>query len=99
LNDPQHFIKLPKAQRTRIKAYNAEQLAKLFAATTPDEYLRYLFFLRTGCREQEVQYASWRGIDLENLRYSVSDEGKRMLRLFRRTTRSLSLKPDLPTGP
>ena len=70
------LIKLPKAQRTRTKAYNAEQLAKLFAATTPEGYLRYLFFLRTGCREQEVQQASWRDIDLKNLRYSVLDEGK-----------------------
>jgi integrase/recombinase XerD len=43
---------------------------------TPEEYLRYLFFLRTGCREQEVQYATWRDIDLKNLRYTVSGEGK-----------------------
>ena len=70
------LIKLPKVQRTRTKAYNADQLAKLFAAMTPEEYLRYLFFLRTGCREQEVQYASWRDIDLKNLRYSVTGEGK-----------------------
>ena len=70
------LIKLPKVQRTRTKAYNPEELSKLFAAMTPEEYLRYLFFLRTGCREQEVQYATWRDIDLKNLRYSVSGEGK-----------------------
>ncbi|HWH56166.1 MAG TPA: hypothetical protein VN682_00980 [Terriglobales bacterium] len=70
------LIKLPKVQRTSTKAYNAEQLAKLFAAMTPEEYLRYLFLLRTGCREQEVQYASWRDIDLKKLRYSVTGEGK-----------------------
>src|SRR4029077_7788828 len=34
------IIKLPKVQRTRTKAYNPEQLSKLFAAMTPEEYLR-----------------------------------------------------------
>jgi len=70
------LIKLPKVQRTRTKAYNADELAKLFAAMTAEEYLKYLFFLRTGCREQEVQYATWRDIDLKNLRYTVTGEGK-----------------------
>jgi integrase/recombinase XerD len=70
------LIKLPKVQRTRTKAYNADELGKLFAAMTPAEYLRYLFFLRTGCREQEVQFATWRDIDLKNLRYTVTGEGK-----------------------
>lgn len=70
------LIKLPKVQRTRTKAYNADELARLFATMKPEEYLRYLFFLRTGCREQEVQYATWRDIDLKNLRYTVTGEGK-----------------------
>jgi integrase len=70
------LIKLPKVQRTRTKAYNSEALTKLFAAMTPEEYLRYLFFVRTGCREQEVQYAAWRDIDVKNLRYSVTGDGK-----------------------
>lgn len=70
------LIKLPKVHRTRTKAYNADELSKLFAPMTPEEYLRYLFFLRTGCREQEVQFATWRDIDLKNLRYTVSGEGK-----------------------
>jgi integrase len=63
-------------QRTRTKAYNCEELAKLFAVMAAEEYLRYLFFLPTGCREQEVQYATWRDIDLKNLRYTVTGEGK-----------------------
>jgi integrase len=70
------LIKLPKVQRTRTKAYNSDALTKLFAAMTPEEHLRYLFFVRTGCREQEVQYAAWREIDLKNLRYTVTGEGK-----------------------
>jgi hypothetical protein len=37
---PSKLIKLPKVQRTRTKAYNPEELPKLFAAMTPEEYLR-----------------------------------------------------------
>ena len=70
------LIKLPKVQRTRTKAYNPDELSKLFAAMTPEEYRRYLFFVRTGCREQEVQYATWKDLDLKGLRFMVSGEGK-----------------------
>jgi len=76
IEKPSKLIKLPKVQRTRTKAYNPEELTKLFAAMTPEEYLRYLFFVRTGCREQEVQYATWKDLDLKNLRFTVSGEGK-----------------------
>ena len=70
------LIKLPKVQRTRTKAYNPSELSALFAAMTPEEYLRYLFFVRTGCREQEVQYATWKDLDLKGLRFTVSGDGK-----------------------
>jgi len=69
-------VKLPKVQRVRTKAYNPDELAMLFKVMTPEEYLRYLFFVRTGCREQEVQFATWRDIDLKNLRFTVTGEGK-----------------------
>jgi integrase len=70
------LVKLPEVQRTKAKAYNADELAKLFAANAREGYLRYLFFLRAGCREQEIQFATWRDIDLKNLRYTVTGEGK-----------------------
>ena len=73
---PSKLIKLPKVQRTRTKAYNSDELSKLFAAMKPEEYLRYLFFVRTGCREQEVQYATWKDLDLKGLRFTVSGDGK-----------------------
>jgi integrase/recombinase XerD len=73
---PSKLIKLPTVQRTRTKAYNPDELSKLFAVMTPEEYLRYLFFVRTGCREQEVQYATWKDLDLKGLRFTVSGEGK-----------------------
>ena len=70
------LIKLPKVQRTRTKAYNPDELSKLFAVMTPEEHLRYLFFVRTGCREQEVQFATWKDLDLKGLRFTVSGDGK-----------------------
>src|SRR6202795_709607 len=76
IEKPSKLIKLPKVQRTRTKAYNPDELSKLFAAMTPEGYLRYLFFVRTGCREQEVQYATWKDLDLKSLRFTVSGEGK-----------------------
>ncbi len=70
------LVKLPKVQRVRTKAYNSDELSQLFAVMIPEEYLRYLFFLRTGCREQEVQFATWRDVDLKKLRFTITGEGK-----------------------
>jgi integrase/recombinase XerD len=55
VENPSRLIKVPKVHKTRTKAYNSEELTKLFAAMTPDEYLRYLYLCPHGCREQEVQ--------------------------------------------
>src|ERR1700733_8179172 len=76
IDTPSKIVKLPKVQRTRTKAYNSDELSKLFAVMTPEEYLRYLFFVRTGCREQEIQYATWKDLDVKSLRFTVSGEGK-----------------------
>jgi integrase/recombinase XerD len=70
------LVKLPKYERTRVKAYNPSELAKLFAEMTPQEYLQYLFFVRTGCREQEVQFATWNDLDFSAQRYTVTGKGK-----------------------
>jgi integrase/recombinase XerD len=49
---------------------NAE-LEKLFAAANQEETDRYKFFLLSGCREQEVQFAAWSDIDFEKKTYTV----------------------------
>jgi integrase/recombinase XerD len=67
---------MPKVESKRPKAYMREEIGKLFSAMAPDEYLRYRFFLVTGCREQEVQYASWDDLDLNKGTYHVTGEGK-----------------------
>jgi integrase len=85
---PSKIIKLPKVQRTRTKAYNPDELSKLFAAMTPEEYLRYLFFVRTGCREQEVQYATWKDLDLRDCVSQRAARASPMSPSFQRITRS-----------
>ena len=46
-----------------VKAYRPDELRALFAVATPEEWIRYQFFLATGAREQEVMYAEWDAID------------------------------------
>jgi hypothetical protein len=43
--------------------YQPEELEALFKVCSPDEQVRYLFFLLTGERDKEVRYTSWNDID------------------------------------
>jgi len=45
-----------------VKAYTRTELAKLFAAADPEEWLLYHFFLATGARDEEVQTACYSDI-------------------------------------
>ena len=47
----------------KVSAYRPDELRRLFAAATPDEWLMLQFFLCSGGREQEVMYAEWESID------------------------------------
>ncbi len=53
------LVSLPEPLHTRPKAYADDEIPKLFDVMTAEERVRYLFFLHTACREQEVQYATW----------------------------------------
>jgi integrase len=56
---------LPKVTEPEVDYYNEhdpDELKKFFAACGADERIRYLFFLRTGCREREVMFATWADI-------------------------------------
>jgi integrase/recombinase XerD len=56
-----------------VRAYRDDELQKLFAVTDPEEQLLYNFFLATGAREQEIQYATWSDVDLEDGIFTVRD--------------------------
>jgi integrase len=71
------LVSVPKPVQSRPKAYSNEELGKLFGNMTPEEHARYIFFLHTGCREQEVQYATWDDIDFKQQKFHVTGDGKR----------------------
>jgi integrase len=68
---PTKLVKMPRLQRVTAKPYSSEELKRIFAAMDPEEYIRYLFFVHSGCREQEVQYAEWSDIDFEEGTYTL----------------------------
>lgn len=61
----------PKFTQEEPEAYERETLDIFFAACDEDEHLVYSFFLMTGMREQEVMYATWKGVDFQNNTISV----------------------------
>lgn len=61
----------PQYVETEPEIYDQETLDRFFAACDEDERLLFQFFLMTGCREQEVIYATDRCVDFENCTVSV----------------------------
>jgi integrase/recombinase XerD len=57
-----------------VAAYSAETLKALFAAASPEEYELFQFFLCTGARDQEVQYATWPDIDFHRKTFTVREK-------------------------
>lgn len=55
----------PKYVEEEVSVYTQEELTAFFAACTPTENLWFTFFLKTGCREQEVMNADWSWVDFE----------------------------------
>ena len=62
----------PKFVEEEPEIYDQETLDKFFAACDADELLLFEFFLQTGMREQEVIYATDRGVDFETVRSESS---------------------------
>src|SRR5260370_21571794 len=73
---PSQLVSLPEPVRSRPKAYPNEEIVTLFSAMTDEEKVRYLFFLHTGCREQEVMYATWDDVDFRQRKYHVTGDDK-----------------------
>jgi integrase len=68
------LVSVAKPVKQKPRAYSDGEIKKLFEAMTEEEWERYAFFLSTGCREQEVMYATWDDIDFAHKTYKV--EGK-----------------------
>jgi integrase/recombinase XerD len=54
--------------------YTSRELALLLNHATEDEVDLIMFFLGTGCREQEVQYATWRDVSFDQRIFSVTEK-------------------------
>jgi integrase/recombinase XerD len=79
LNENGIKIRLPKGENPRVaknppKPYTDAEIGALFAVMTPEENIRFKFFLGTGCREQEVQFAAWSDIDFERGTYHICEK-------------------------
>jgi integrase len=68
------LVSVAKPVKQKPRAYSDAEIKKLFEVMNEEEWERYGFFLSTGCREQEVMYATWDDIDFAHKTYKV--EGK-----------------------
>ncbi len=55
---------LPKFTKTKVRAYNPQEMAKLYEDATLDEADLLIFLLCTSAREQEAQFVCWPDVDL-----------------------------------
>jgi integrase len=69
VQNPSKLVEMPTVDEEPAEPYTRQELSKLFATMTPEERVRYQFFLDSGCREKEVQFATWD--DIINGEYSV----------------------------
>src|SRR5260370_30820116 len=76
VESPSQLVSLPEPVRSRPKAYPTEEIITLLETMTDEEKVRYLFFLHTGCREQEVMYATWEDVEFKQRKYHVTGDGK-----------------------
>jgi integrase len=57
-----------------VSAYSAEEIRSMLRVATGEESVLIQFFLYTGAREQEVQYATWRDVDFVAKTFTVSEK-------------------------
>ena len=69
-----------------VRAYNADELATLFAAASADERLLFHFLLGTGFRDGEVMHCTWRDVDFKG--QVISARSKPEMASSSRITRS-----------
>ncbi len=57
-----------------VEAYSAEELQRLFTAADQEQTDLFQFFLCTGFREQEVQFATWGDVDFARKLVKVTEK-------------------------
>lgn len=64
---------MPKFTQKKVRAYNEQEISKLFAEATRDEADLLSFLLCTGARDKEAQFACWSDIDFTCKVYTVTE--------------------------
>lgn len=64
----------PSFVETVRPIFEDDELKALFDAATPDEEIRFKFYLMTGFRDAEGRYVTWRDVDFKN--YAVRVKAK-----------------------
>jgi integrase/recombinase XerD len=62
----------PSFVETVRPIYEDSELTKIFKACTPDEEIRFKFYLMTGFRDAEGRAVTWRDIDVKNTAVRVT---------------------------
>jgi integrase/recombinase XerD len=62
----------PSFVQTVRPAYEDAELDKLFKACTPDEELRFKFYLMSGFRDAEGRFTTWRDVDVRHTAIRVT---------------------------
>jgi integrase/recombinase XerD len=98
---------IPKYVEPEVDYYSEDELTKFFAACDDEERIRYQFFLRTGCREREVMFATWADVyfaeqdddkatdDQEASTYTVNEKPKMGFTIKNHKSREIPLSDDL----
>ncbi len=71
---PLHKSDKPRYTEKVVSAYSEDEIQALLAVADREESEIIQFFLFTGAREQEVQYATWRDVDLDARTFTVSEK-------------------------
>jgi integrase/recombinase XerD len=64
----------PRYTEKLVSSYSAADISALLAVANTEESELLQFFLFTGAREQEVQYATWRDLDLDAKTFLVREK-------------------------
>jgi integrase/recombinase XerD len=85
----------PRYVEREPKAYNEADLRGLFQACSKEQELIFRFFLKSGCREQEVAHLTYRDLDFVNKTVTVVEKVVTGFRPKDRQERTVPLPDDL----
>jgi integrase len=69
--NPLPWDDMPTIEEDPAIPYTPDELKAIFAAMDDEERMRYMFFLGTAARDQEVKYAAWTDIDSHSRIFNI----------------------------